>query len=82
MTMAIDVAKLRPNSLKKYRAIQQRFKELYDGQRIRVDDVYDILSREFFISEIRLTEIMRLDLPEKTPPADPNQLLMFSEEEE
>jgi len=80
--MAIDVNKLRPNSLKKYRAIQARFTELYHEHRIRIDDVYERLSREFFISEIRLTEIMRLDLPEKMPPTDPNQLTMFSEEEE
>lgn len=80
--MAIDVNKLRPNSLKKYRAIQERFTELYNEHRIRIDDVYERLSKEFFISEIRLTEIMRLDLPEKMPPADPNQLTIFSEEEE
>lgn len=80
--MAINVSKLRPNSLKKYRAIQDRFKELYDGHRIRIDDVYNTLSREFYISEIRLYEIMRLDLPEVLPPRDPNQISMFGDEEE
>lgn len=79
--MAINVTKLRPNSLKKYRAIQARFKELYDGRRIRIDDVYQVLCKEFFISEIRLYEIMRLDLPEVMPPRDPNQIALFDEEE-
>jgi len=80
--MSINVSKLRPNSLIKYRAIQNRFKELYDGHRIRVDDVYEKLGEEFFLSEIRLYEILRLDLPKRATAKDPAQISLFGDDEE
>jgi hypothetical protein len=80
--MAININTLRPNTLKKFRAIQARFKHLYDVERRRIDDVQEILAREFFLSEIRIYEVLRLDLPEQVQPRDPNQLTIFTDEEE
>lgn len=54
----------RPETIEKYRAVQERFKELYQVQRIRNDDVINILKKEFFIaSEFTIWRILRTDLP-------------------
>lgn len=60
--MAIDLQKLRPATLAKYQAIQNRYKELYNVERRRLDDVEAILKKEFFLSSGRIYIILNLQL--------------------
>lgn len=52
----------RPNSLIKWRNIQTRFKELYQVERRRMDDVEKVLCGEFFISPGRLAIILKMKI--------------------
>ncbi|RMF46263.1 MAG: hypothetical protein D6751_05465 [Deltaproteobacteria bacterium] len=54
---------MRPNTLRKYQRIQQRYRELYDGKRLRHDDVIQHLMDEFFISELTVYRILRTEIP-------------------
>lgn len=55
---------MRHITIKKYRAIQSRFKILYEGERRRYDDVITMLKDEFFIDhENTVMRILRTDLP-------------------
>lgn len=53
---------IRPSTLNKYRAIQARYKQLYDEERRRIDDVERILCAEFFLSSARIYFVLNLDL--------------------
>ena len=57
----------RPKTLEKYRAIQNRFQELYTVERRRIDDVEATLSREFFLSRFRVMMILKKDLGKEPP---------------
>lgn len=61
--MSIVVEKLRPATIKKYRAIQDRYRVLYNEQRRRLDDVEKLLCDEFFLSPGRIYIILNLELP-------------------
>lgn len=53
---------IRHSSLLKYKAIQERFKHLYETQRLRLDDVETTLCQEFFLSRHRIMIILKMDL--------------------
>lgn len=53
---------MRTNTLKKYKAIQNRYKHLYHVERKRIDDVYNQLAEEFFMSVRWIEEVLRMDL--------------------
>lgn len=63
--MGIVLEKLRPATVKKYRAIQERYKVLYHEQRRRLDDVEEILTKEFFLSPGRIYIILNLELKQE-----------------
>jgi len=70
--------KMRRGTIKKYRAIQERFKVLYDVNRLRYDDCIDKLMEEFYIeSRPTLSRIMCMELPELPPESDPAQMTIF-----
>lgn len=59
---------MRETTIKKYTAIQARYKELYDVSRLRHDDVIKKLMDEFFIAhEVTIWRILRTDLDKKSP---------------
>lgn len=43
---------------KRNNQIKNRFKLLYEQERKRLDDVYEILSEEFYLSEARIHQII------------------------
>lgn len=47
------------NTNKRHEAIRARFKELYNGKRLRIDDVVDKLCEEFFLAKITVERILR-----------------------
>jgi len=53
---------MRPATRKKYEAIQARFKQLYEVERRRLDDVHNILTEEFFLSLSRIYLILGTEL--------------------
>jgi hypothetical protein len=55
---------MRGATKKKYKAIQDRFKVLYDVDRLRIDDCQKQLSEEFFISIPTLERILTKNLNE------------------
>lgn len=59
---------MRKSSLEKYRAIQKRYKDLYHGERKRIDDVHRQLAKEFFCSVRWVEEVLRMELPEQDKP--------------
>lgn len=64
-------------TLRKYRAVQARFKVLYHTDRLRRDDAYKKLCEEFFISQSRLFYILGLDIPNEEQEGDKNQLKLW-----
>lgn len=54
---------IRPSTVLKYRAIQNRYSELYNRDRLRLDDVEKRLCQEFFLSKTRVMAILKMDLP-------------------
>jgi hypothetical protein len=58
----LNVERLRPATVKKYKALQMRFKVLYEDERRRLDDVEQMLCNEFFISVSRVYIILNCDL--------------------
>jgi hypothetical protein len=54
---------MRNNTIKFYRRVQARRKELYEVERKRYDDVIDILKEEFFKDEGTIHRILRTELP-------------------
>lgn len=54
---------LRKNNVILYGKIQARFKELYEGQKLRYDYVLETLCNEFCKAEGTIQFILRLDLP-------------------
>lgn len=59
------MAYVRAVTLRKYKAIHKRYKELYDINRLRHDDVIQQLKEEFFIAEDNtIFRILRADLDE------------------
>jgi hypothetical protein len=58
----LNVERLRPATVKKYKALQSRFKVLYEDERRRLDDVEQMLCNEFFISVSRVYIILNCDL--------------------
>lgn len=53
------VEKRQKNANLKHEAIRTRFKELYNGKRLRIDDVVEELCKEFFIAKITVERILR-----------------------
>jgi hypothetical protein len=51
------------NQLRKYRAVQERFRYLYDIERVRLDDVYRKVEDQFFITRDRIDRILKMELP-------------------
>jgi hypothetical protein len=49
----------RESTKKKYERIKQRFKELYEVERKRSDDVIDRLCNEFFVSSITIYRALK-----------------------
>jgi hypothetical protein len=71
---------VRPATYKKYKAIQTRFKTLYEEQRIRYDDVLEQLMREYFIDhQVTMMRILNTELPDEAPKkvVNPNQIDIF-----
>ena len=57
---------MRPATLAKYRAVKKRFKQLFETERRRIDDVHRMIMEEFFItSEMTVWRIVRAELPEE-----------------
>ena len=54
---------LRAITLDKYRAVQRRFRELYEEKRLRIDDVEAHLCAEFYLGRGHLQAIMKMELP-------------------
>lgn len=50
------------NTLRKYRAMQERFRELYHVRRLRIDDVYEQLGEEFFMQPASITRALSADV--------------------
>lgn len=70
-------------TIRKYRAIKARFNELYNTHRIRYDDVIEKLMDEFFIMDSKtISRILSTDLPDTIPPRDPNQMEMFTPQQD
>jgi hypothetical protein len=54
---------MRPGTVKKYRAIQERFRHLYDVERLRYDDCIDRIMEEYFIEHrVTVSRIMTTDV--------------------
>lgn len=58
---------MRASTREKYKAVQDRYKQLYHVKRMRVDDVYEKLAQEFFISVRWVEEVLRMDLTAAEP---------------
>lgn len=61
-THDIAITITRPTTLAKYRAIQTRYRELYDGKRLRIDDVEAKLCEEFFLSPLRVRAVLKMEI--------------------
>lgn len=62
---------IRPITVKKYRAIQTRFKYYYNSKRIRYDDCIKKIMEEFFIAhEGTVIRILNTELPDEVETAD------------
>jgi hypothetical protein len=55
--------KMREVTIRKYRAVQERFNYLYNQKRIRYDDCILQLQEEFFYSARSVHRILTTDLP-------------------
>lgn len=53
------VEKRQRHTEEKHKAIRARFKELYDTKRLRIDDVTEQLSKEYFLAVITIERILR-----------------------
>lgn len=53
------VEKRQDHAKEKHKAICARFKELYNGKRRRIDDVVEMLCKEYFLSKITIERILR-----------------------
>lgn len=53
---------IRESTMRKYKAIQRRFRHLYDVERLRIDDVEQQLCDEYFLSRHQIMYILNLDL--------------------
>jgi hypothetical protein len=62
--MATTQSGIRASTVARYRAIKDRFDQLYNDKRIRYDDVIRKLGEEFFISEHTVLRILKTDLPD------------------
>ena len=68
----------RLSTRRKYRAVQKRFKELYDKKRLRYDDCIKKLQQEFFISHPNtVMQILNTEVPDPDVIPDPNQMSLF-----
>jgi len=56
---------MRKTTRAKYKAVQARYQVLYKKQRIRHDDVIQMLQEEFFLSEQRIYKILRIELEDE-----------------
>lgn len=56
---------MRNTTRAKYKAVQARYKVLYKQQRIRHDDVIQMLQEEFYLSEQRIYKILRIELEDE-----------------
>lgn len=56
---------MRTETLNRYLAIQARFKQLFESERLRYDDVINKLCAEFFIRESTLFKILKKELNDK-----------------
>ena len=52
----------RARTVARYRAVQARFKILYDQKRLRYDDCVKKLAAEFFLSETYVMRILAMEL--------------------
>lgn len=71
---------MRIGTAKKYKAIQDRYKQLYETQRLRIDDCIEQLMKEFFIEhQDTVWRILRTEVKEQDmTKVDPDQVSMFS----
>lgn len=69
---------MKPTTYAKYYSIQQRYKTLYEVQRMRIDDVVEQLGREYFMAERTIWKVLRCELAEAPAPANPNQMELFT----
>jgi hypothetical protein len=61
--MTHPFGKMQTNTARKYLAVQQRYKQLYEIDRLRYDDVIKQLMAEFFCSEGTIRRILITELP-------------------
>lgn len=63
---------MRKSNVILYGRIQARFKELFNGQKLRYDKVTGMLCTEFCKAENTIYNILRMDLPpSETTPKEP-----------
>lgn len=53
---------MRPTTRQKYMDIQRRYHELYNVERLRIEDVLARLCAEFYMVESRIQLILKLEL--------------------
>lgn len=53
---------VRPTTRQKYMDIQRRYHELYNVERLRIEDVLARLCAEFYMVESRIQLILKLEL--------------------
>lgn len=73
---------MRVTTIRKYRAIQNRYRELYHDMKLRSDYSVETIMNEFYISQsTTVYRILNTTLPDQEINKDPNQLeLPFPEE--
>lgn len=64
------------NKINRDLVFKNRFDYLYNNERKRVDDVWECLSKEFFVDKITLQRRLR-SLDERMKPVNRNQLSIF-----
>jgi hypothetical protein len=66
---------MRLTTIRKYKAIQIRYKQLYHEQSIRSDKSIEIIMDEFYIAQsTTVYRILNTTLPDEVIYKDPNQL--------
>ena len=63
----MDTKRMRPASIAKYKAIQARYKQLFEVDRLRLDDVMQTLTREYFLCEARIVIILKINFDADQP---------------
>lgn len=63
----------------KYVKIHERFKQLFEVDRMRIDDVMETLSQEFYLEQSTISKILSKDPAEKAG-VSTNQISLFQDQ--